>query len=216
MKHYFAVLATTLVISATQHTWAASTVDLSVKGTITPLACTPILSNNGLVDYGKISRQDLSVDKRTRLRDQTLDLNIQCNAPARFALLMRDNRDGSAIVNSEIYYGLNHDNSQNKIGLYSLNFDPASTVVDDLTQVYRTDSTTGGVAWSSSNSRPIPIGAKSYLGFTDVAGSSVGPIAIQNLTSRVIVETIIAPTSELDLSTEVQLDGSATLDVVYL
>ncbi|CRL48703.1 DUF1120 domain-containing protein [Pseudomonas sp. P154a] len=197
-------------------TLATSSTDLRVTGLITPLACTPMLSNSGLVDYGKISRQDLNVDKRTRLRDQTLDLNIQCNALTRFALLMRDNRDGSAIVNSEIYYGLNHDHSHNKIGLYSLNFDPASTVVDDLTQVYRTDSTTGGKAWSPSNSQPIPMGSRSYLGFTDSAGSSAGPIAIRNLTSRVTVETVIAPTSELDLSAEVQLDGSATLDIVYL
>jgi hypothetical protein len=209
-------LTMAFIVLTSPLTFAASSTDLTVKGLITPLACTPMLSNNGLVDYGKISRQDLSVDKRTRLRDQTLDFNIQCNAPARFALLMRDNRDGSAIVNSEIYYGLNHDRSHNKIGLYSLNFDPASTVVDDLTQVYRTDSTTGGKAWSSSSSQVIPIGAKSYLGFTDSAGSNAGPIAIRTLTSRVTVETVIAPTSELDLSAEVQLDGSATLDVVYL
>ncbi|MGJ7513317.1 DUF1120 domain-containing protein [Pseudomonas baetica] len=216
MKNHFAALATTLLISTAPNVLAASAVDLSVQGLITPAACTPSLSNNGLVDYGKISRQDLSVDKRTQLRDQALDFSLQCNGPARFALLMRDNRDGSAIVNSEIYYGLNHDRSGNKIGLYSLNFDPANTVVDAWTQVFRTDSTTGGMAWSSSSSRPIPIGARSYLGFTDVAGSSAGPIGIQTLTSRVILETVIAATSELDLSTDVQLDGSATLDVVYL
>lgn len=216
MNSYYAVLATTLLISTATHTLAASTVDLTVKGIITPLACSPTLSNSGLVDYGKISRQDLSVDKRTRLRDKTLDLSVQCNAPARFALMMHDNRDGSAIVNSEIYYGLNHDSSGKKVGLYSLNFDPASTVVDDWSQVFRTDSTTGGIAWSSSNSRSIPIGARSYLGFTNVAGSNAGPIAIQSLTSRVTLETVISPTSELDLSTDVQLDGSATLDVVYL
>ncbi|WP_237885308.1 DUF1120 domain-containing protein [Pseudomonas sp. PGPR40] len=216
MNRHFAVLVTTLLSSVTHNALAASTVDLTVKGIITPVACMPSLSNNGLVDYGKISRQELSVDKRTRLRDRTLDLRIQCNAPARFALRMRDNRDGSAIVNSEIYYGLNIDGSGNKIGLYSLNFEPASTVVDDWSQTFRTDSTTGGVAWSSSNSRSIPIGARSYLGFTDASGSSAGPIAIQNLTSRVTLETVIAPTSELDLSTEVQLDGSAMLDVVYL
>ncbi|WCM50411.1 DUF1120 domain-containing protein [Pseudomonas sp. WJP1] len=216
MNNYLAALCVTLLISTTPTALATSSVDLTVTGTLTPLACTPTLSNNGLVDYEKISRQDLNVDKRTQLPDQTLDLNIQCNAPARFALQMRDNRDGSAIVNSEIYYGLNHDGSNNKIGLYSLHFDPANTVVDDLTQVYRTDSTTGGKAWSSSNSRPIPIGARSYLGFTDVAGSSAGPIAIHNLTSRVTIQTVISPTSELDLSAEVQLDGAATLEVVYL
>ncbi|MCU1760538.1 DUF1120 domain-containing protein [Pseudomonas sp. 14P_8.1_Bac3] len=216
MNIHFALLVTTLLISATPSALAASTVDLTVKGTITPIACTPGLSNNGLVDYGKISYKDLSADKRTQLHDKHLDFTIQCNGPARFALMMRDNRDGSAIVNSEIFYGLNHDNSGNKIGLYSLNFDPTQTVVDDLSQVFRTDSTTGGVAWSSSNSRPIPIGARSYLGFTDVAGSSAGPIFIQNLSSRVTVETVISPTSELDVSTDIQLDGSATLDVIYI
>ena len=103
MNNYLAAFCATLLISTAPTALAASAIDLTVKGTLTPLACTPMLSNNGLVDYGKISRQDLSVDKRTRLRDQTLDLNIQCNAPARFALLMRDNRDGSAIVNSESF-----------------------------------------------------------------------------------------------------------------
>lgn len=216
MKPILTALAAALLITQAPFTLAASTVDLTITGRITPLACTPSLSNNGLVDYGKISRQDLSVDKRTQLRDEKLDFSLQCNGPARFALLMRDNRDGSALVNSEIYYGLNLDSSGNKIGVYSLNFDPAHTVVDEWPQVYRTDSTTGGVAWSSSNSRSIPIGARSYLGFTNVAASSAGPIGIQSLTSRVTVETVIAPTSELDLSADVQLDGSATLDVVYL
>ena len=216
MKDYFAAPLTVALVCVLPHVLAASTVDLTVKGTITPVACTPVLSNNGTVDYGKIFRQDLSVDKRTQLPDQVLDLNIQCNGPSRFALVMHDNRDGSAIVNSEIYYGLNRDKSGNKIGLYSLNFDPAQTVVDDLSQVYRTDSTTGGLAWSLSSSRPIPIGAKSYLGFTDVAGSNAGPIFIQHLSSRVTIETVIAPTSQLDLSADVQLDGSATLDMVYL
>lgn len=216
MNTHFALLVLTLLAGATPGAHAASTVDLTVKGRITPIACTPALSNNGLVDYGKISYKSLSVDKRTQLHDKHLDFSLQCNGPARFALVMRDNRDGSAIVNSEIYYGLNHDSRGNKIGLYSLNFDPTQTVVDDLSQVFRTDSTTGGVAWSSSNSRPIPIGARSYLGFTDIAGSNAGPIFIQHLTSRVTVETVIAPTPELDVSTDIQLDGLATLDVVYL
>lgn len=216
MTQHLAALWATLVLINLPGALAASTVDLTVRGQITPIACTPGLSNNGLVDYGKISYKDLSADKRTQLRDKYLDFTLQCNGPARFALIMRDNRDGSAIVNSEIYYGLNHDNSGNKIGLYSLNFDPTQTVADDLAQVFRTDSTTGGQAWSTSNSRPIPIGARSYLGFTDVSGSSAGPIAIQNLSSRVTIETVISPTSELDVSAEIQLDGSATLDVLYL
>jgi hypothetical protein len=216
VKTYRSTLCAVLLFALPTATLAASNTDLSVKGTLTPIACTPLLSNSGLVDFGKISRHDLNADRPTRLRDQTLELTIQCIAPARFALLMHDNRDGSATVNSEIYYGLNHDQSANKIGLYALHFDPAHTVVDELSQVYRTDSTTGGKAWSASNSRSIPIGARSYLGFTDMAGSNAGPIAIQRLTSQVTLETVIAPTAGLDLSTDIQLDGSATLDMVYL
>ncbi len=216
MRRIPITLTAALLTSASNGALAASTADLTVNGTITPVACTPIFSNNGLVDYGKISRQDLNVDKRTQLRDESLDLNISCNAAARFALIMRDNREGSAIVNSEIYYGLQFDRSGNRIGLYSLYFDPASTVVDALPQVYRTDSTTNGRAWSTSRSSPIPIGARSYLGFTDVAGSTAGPVAIQNLSSRVTIVTVIAPTSTLDLSEDAILDGSATLEVVYL
>jgi type 1 fimbria pilin len=216
MKRIPATLTAVLLMSTATCALAASTADLTVNGIITPVACTPTFSNNGLVDYGKISRQDLNVDKRTKLRDESLDLNISCNTAARFALKMRDNREGSAIVNSQIYYGLDYDGSGNKIGLYSLNFNPENTVVDDLSQVFRTDSTTAGVAWSTSNDRPLPIAARSYLGFTDRAGSNAGPIAIRHLTSRVIVETVIAPTSELDLSTDVQIDGSATLEIVYL
>jgi hypothetical protein len=216
MKRIPMTVTVALMVSAATCALAASTVDLTVNGIITPVACTPIFSNNGLVDYGKISRQDLNVDKRTQLRDESLDLNISCNTAARFALKMRDNREGSAIVNSEIYYGLNYDRSGNRIGLHSLYFDPASTIVDAVPQVYRTDSTTGGRAWSSSRSSRIPIAARSYLGFTDVAGSTAGPVAIRNLSSRVTLVTIIAPTSTLDLSDDAILDGSATLEIVYL
>lgn len=216
MKPIPITLATALLLSTAICAHAASVVELTVNGTLTPVACTPSFSNNGLVDFGKISRQELNVDKRTQLRDETLDFGIHCNLPARFALIMRDNREGSAIANSEIYYGLKFDRSGNKIGLYSLHFDPASTVVDALPQVFRTDSTTQGRAWSTSRSSPIPIGAKSYLGFTDVAGSTAGPVAIQNLSSRVTLVTVIAPTSTLDLSDDATLDGSATLEVVYL
>ena len=195
---------------------AASATDLAVQGLLTPTACTPLLSSNGLIDYGKISQQDLNSDTGTRLPIQNLNVNISCNGPIRFALRMHDNRDGSANVNSEIYYGLGLDKSGNKIGLYYLSFDPAQTMTDSLAKVYGTESTTGGVAWRSANSNPIDPGARSYLGFTDTVGSTSGPAAIQNLISIVKVQTVIAAKRNLDLSSEVYMDGSSTLEVLYL
>lgn len=195
---------------------AASTVDLSVTGRITPTACTPLLSSGGLIDYGKISQQDLNLERGTRLPIKQLQVSIGCNAPSRFALRMRDNRDGTATVNSEIYYGLGLDHSGNRIGLYSMSFDPRHTLVDSAATVFGTESTTGGLAWRTANLNPIDIGANSYLGFTDIQGSTAGPSAIQELVSTVKVEAVINARQNLDLSRDTPLDGSATLEVLYL
>ena len=205
-----------LLLSSALPALAASTVDLSVKGRITPTACTPLLSSGGLIDYGKISQQDLNLDRSTRLPIKQLQVSIDCNAPSRFALRMRDNRDGTATVNSEIYYGLGLDNSGNRLGLYSMTFDPRHTLVDSTATVYGTESTTGGTAWRTANLNPIDIGANSYLGFTDTQGSVTGPSAIQELISTVKVEAVINARQNLDLSSDTLLDGSATLEVLYL
>ncbi|MGF6096147.1 DUF1120 domain-containing protein [Pseudomonas sp. 18175] len=207
-------LAALAVLSGTAH--AASTVDLAVTGLITPMACTPLLSGGGLVDFGKISRNDLNLTNGTRLPHKYLTLTVNCNAPGRFALRMRDNRDGTAHVNSEIFYGLGLDTSGNKIGVYSVSFDPKQTVVDDLAVVYGTESTTGGLAWRMANLNPIDVGSRSLLGFTDVVGSTAGPSAIQTLTSTLKLEATLNARQNLDLSVETPMDGSATLEVVYL
>lgn len=56
----------------------------------------------------------------------------------------------------------------------------------------------------------------SLLGFTDIEGSTDGPAAIQTLTSTLTLEAVINAKQNLDLSTDIPLDGSATLEVVYL
>lgn len=216
MKNRAITLACLLMAASTQTAWAASTVDLSVQGLITPAACTPQLSNNGLIDYGKISQQDLNLERGTRLALKTLHISIDCNAASRYALRMRDNRDGSAMVNSEIYYGLGFDSAGNRIGLYSMSFDPKHTQADSTAQVYGTESTTGGLAWRTANLNPIDIGANSYLGFTDTEGSVAGPSAMRMLQGTVEVQTVINARQNLDLSVDTALDGSATLEVVYL
>ena len=216
MKTLLIPVATFAWLASVATTHAASTVELTVGGVITPMACTPVFAGGGVVDFGKISQQDLNQATGTRLPLKSLNLTVSCNAPGRYALRMRDNRDGTAHVNSEIYYGLGLDSAGNKIGVYSVKFDPRKTVADALPVIYGTESTTGGLAWRTSNSNPIDIGSRSLLGFTEVAGSNAGPSAIQNLTSTLTLEAVINARQNLDLSVETPIDGSATLEVVYL
>lgn len=209
-------LLCSLLLCGSAQALAASTVDLSVQGLIIPAACLPQLSSGGLIDYGKIAQQDLNLETATRLPVKNLHIGIACNGPVRYALRMADNRDGSAMVNSEIYYGLGFDNSGNRLGVYSMTFDPRQTQASNTAQIYGTESTTGGLAWRTSNLNPIDIGSRSYLGFTDVEGSVSGPTAIGILGGMVTMQTVINARKNLDLSVETPLDGSATLEVVYL
>jgi hypothetical protein len=128
---------------------------------------------------------------------------------------MHDNRDGSAMVNSEIYYGLGLDHSGNRIGLYSMTFDPLQTVVDSTAQAYGTvHHRRPGLAHGQSQSDQHR--RQQLPGLHRHRRQHGRPSAIQTLSSTVKVETLINATQNLDLSRETALDGLATLEVVYL
>ncbi len=191
--------------------------ELSLQAGFAPAACEANLSNGGIVDFGRMWAKSLSADKETGLASRNLMLSIGCDGPTHFALRMQDNRKGSATGGTdETAYGLGVDDSRNKIGRYYLYFDPFDLRADALAQVYRTDSTTAGVAWSSSSAYPIPIGSNSLLGFTETPGSHAGPTAIQNLSGQISVRAVLSPMNSLDLRTDVVLDGSGTIEIIYL
>lgn len=195
---------------------AGLTREATLRARFAPAACEPVLSNGGVVDFGTLSKKDLNADKETRLPPKSLTLMVGCDAPTSFALIMHDNRAGSATVDSGIDYGLGKDSRGNKIGQYSLNVDPADANADGFARLYRTDSSTAGTAWSIGSVNPIPISQTRYLAFTDSAGSNAGPVLVQNLSTTVTVDAVIAPTNSLDLSTAIELDGAGTIEIIYL
>ncbi|PRA28933.1 hypothetical protein CQZ99_07310 [Pseudomonas poae] len=191
--------------------------ELTLRARFAPVACTPHLSDGGIVDYGTLLAKDLSRDNENPLPAKTLLFSVNCDAAARFALIMHDNRNGSATGGiDETAYGLDLDNSQNRIGRYYVTIDPADFSADTFPTLYRTDSTTAGMAWSSASSRQIPIASNSYLGFTNSAGSTSGPVSIQNLTGTLRIKTYLAPLQTLDLRNVVYINGSGTIEIIYL
>lgn len=191
--------------------------ELRLQARFAPAACTPSLSNGGTVDLGKLSVMDLNQDKDTPLRAQPVVVNVTCDAPTRFSLRLQDNRQGSATGPAdETLYGLGLDAKQQKIGRYRLLFDPARTTADSAPQLYRTDSPTGALPWSSASASPMAIGASRHLGFSASAGSTSGPEAIQTLNATASLQAVLAPLGTLDLGSEVRLDGAATLELNYL
>lgn len=191
--------------------------ELTLRAHFAPVACLPTLSDHGVVDYGTLYAKDLSATNETPLPTRTLRLNVSCDAPIRFGLRMKDNRDGSATGGTdETAYGLDLDASRNKIGRFYLTIDPGEFSADSFPTLYRTDSTSNGVAWSSSTARQIPMAANSLLGFTDKTGVTTGPVSMQTLSGTMRIKTYLAPMQSLDLRDVVRINGSGTLEIVYL
>lgn len=196
-----------LLLCSAGNVLAASSVDLTVKGLITPSACEPTLSNGGVVDIGKISAKDLYADRSTSLAKQTLQLTVTCDAATLMALEAKDNREGSDYENYIGAYGLGFINTTEKLGAMELRI---LNPVADGVSIRMIGSDDGGLTWYNSR----------YFARDNIlSAANTGidaPIPVQLFTGDLIIQPTIAPTSGLTLTNEVAIDGSATLTVKYL
>lgn len=195
-----------MLLAGSASAFAASSVDLTVRGSITPSACTPTLSSGGQVDLGKISAKDLNADNHTGLADQHLQFTLTCDAPTPVAVAASDNRAGSSSRGDD-YFGLGMINTDEKLGYLSLHM---SSAVADAVAVSTIGSVDGGSTWV--NERTL---------WTDnilaaAVPGTLSPIMLQQFNADLRISSSIAPTNQLTLTNEVAIDGSVTLSVVYL
>jgi len=188
--------------------FAASTVDLSVTGRITPQACTVSLSDSGLIDYGKIPARTLRPSEFTPLPSRQMGLGINCEGPTLFVLVGIDNQPNSS-VNPEVLYGLgmNIHAPSERLGSVGLSL---RGPVGDGSALQVISSADGGSTWHPEpNAHP-----RHYMGFARL--DTLVPIPIRQLVASLRVDTTISPANSLTLKQEVPLQGSITLDLKYL
>jgi len=205
MKNYFAALSATALISMAPYALAASSTDLSVTGKITPVACTPTLSGDGMIDHGKISKKDLNAATFTLIGTQTMNLTVNCTAPNTFALRSIDNRAGSP--SNRDWYGLGNTEANEKIGFV---IPMMKGVVADGQPARTIISWNDGETWGAHHHlRPnILIAAGS-------TSDTTTPMLAQDVTFEIDVSTHIAATNNLTLTDEVGVDGSVTFEMQY-
>lgn len=210
-KAHLAAIAATCLITGSTTAFAASSVDLTITGKITPSACMPSLSQNGIVDYGRISAKDLEHDTMTQLPPVTLQMSVNCEAKTLFALMPRDHRllqgyNGGAFSLAWISEG-------KPLGLYFL--DTPTPPVADGVAVTRLYSEDNGVTWrwytDDSSWRPELLTA-----FGDRSTGVLAPLPIKDLSISIKLSTLIWPAKMLPISEEIPIDGSATFEVRYL
>lgn len=215
IRNLFAVAALVSVMPAA---FAASTVDLTVSGTIIPASCTPVLSATD-INFGKISSADLLPDELNNRIGKNIrtTLSVNCSSPTIYGLRGIDNRSTSVIPTGfHSPYGLGFTPNGEKLGGHHLEILAGSSLIDSR-PTFITVSDPSATTWGASaadvralrNSGPL-------LGFTDVAGVTTGPIPIKDAQFKLFHYLVIAPTDSLTLTDDVALDGSATVEVVYL
>ena len=186
--------------------FAASSLDLSVTGTITPSSCAPSLSGDGVIDHGKLTARDLDLELPTRLQAGEMAFEVHCEGPTFFTLTMVDNRSGTAAGHYS-HHGLGMANPDQKLG--DVAFGVFEPMADEL-PVNTIMSRDGGASW----------GPSSYVGhaaLTSFAAPSdpYTPIAMQDLSARLRAFTTIAPSKGLTLLDEIPIDGHVTLQLKY-
>lgn len=209
MKDSLAALAGALLIAHCTVALAASSVDLSVKGSITPSACSPSLSNNGLVDYGKISIQDLNPTGATELPVTSFKLAVNCEGASLFALATQDNRASVAGPGASFILGLITPTLW--VGTYFLSMENIQLDDPAAYSIYSMDN---GNTWLFNPDANVP--ANILLAFGHHSSGVRAPVPIKDVSLDLVVQPYIYPKNQIPVGETIALDGSATLELRYL
>lgn len=188
--------------------FARSAVDLDITGRITPQACTVLLSDSGLIDYGKIPARTLNPTEFTVLPSHQMGLSISCEGAILFALTGIDNQAESSLEPAVFFgLGMNLHALTERLGRVSLSL---RGPVGDGATLQTLASADNGATWApEANVYPRRLMAFALPGV-------LFPGAWHQLVASLRVDTAIRPANALTLKEEVPLDGSITLDLKYL
>jgi type 1 fimbria pilin len=208
MKTPIKTLIACCLIGSFSPAFAASTVDLTVKGLIVPSACTPSLSAN-TVDVGRVSVKDLNQEAETWLTPTTLQLGIDCESATLFAMQTTDNRADSG--SNFTAYGIGKTNLGERIGGYLMRLDKG---VADGAAVTPITSFNNGATWGSLS--PEDNWQTNFIVSIRDPGATRVPVPAKNTQIELAVLPFILPAKNVTITEDTPIDGSATIEVKYL
>ncbi|MDV0595203.1 DUF1120 domain-containing protein [bacterium BS0013] len=223
------ILATTLALSVSSALAAEPTAVLKVKGTLTNAACTPELSNGGVVDYGFIRLGELSASANNQLGQKNIDLKINCTAATKVSWNMVDDRASSRAgitVDNALFtggsvtpasasqiYGVGKTAGDVNIGNYAM-FVKLDSVTADGNAVDAVYQQNGSTTWIKSTNGSTQ--GDNYRDFTVAAMGSLEPLAFQTATFPMVTSLAIRDTTTLAITDDTPLDGQLTISLKYL
>lgn len=201
------------------------TAELKVTGRILPPGCTIATAAGGVVDYGTIARGSLSLTADTPLARKNLvdGITVTCDSPTAIGLTFINNRtssdggntaatptaEGAHSAGAGTGAGLGFDASGNKIGGYAASI--GHPRVDGANRHFAARENGFMKNYWGAVTRGAA-GPNSYAFVDDNGNAAIGQVFVATYS----VAASIAPTSTLDMSKEILLDGSMTVQVDYL
>ncbi|EKS6647351.1 TPA: DUF1120 domain-containing protein [Enterobacter hormaechei] len=225
------LLASTLALCVTSAFAADPSAVLKVKGTLTNAACTPELSNGGVVDYGMIRLGELSATATNQLGQKNIDLTINCASSTKVGFQIVDDRsssdayltvenayvDGSSASLGFDTFGVGKTDGDVKIGSWALGAKTDSILadgnsVDFITSPDWTDS--GAPSWKSNASQGLLSPTRAV--YSVAATGTLEPVAFKSVTFPLQVSLAIQNTATLAITDDTAIDGQATITLKYL
>jgi len=213
---------------------AATDATLTVSGNFVPAACNATLSNSGAADYGTMNHSMLNSasagNSLVQLNHKTITLTVTCDAATTIGVVAQDNRASSKVSLSSTsyidnYIGINDLNNTNsafglgtvgsaKIGAYALTAVADDTTADGASVGMIIKDTDVSDVWVNSDAGGLfyPDGTRIV---TVAEKGKTAPLAFSELVMPLEISPAVQTKSVLG-SSEVKLDGNATLSLVYL
>jgi len=198
--------------------------ELRIGGIIKPTACSPQIAGDSTFDLGSRHAGDIDGD----LMEREMALVITCDAPTRVGIKPQDNRAGSVAQqlaqlrrhaaadggSRDDLFGLGL-SGRKKLGGYEVVFVPGSFVADGE----QVDTIASGAALRGAGAGWVKHGAgrlRSGVVNTWAPTGTLQPGAYTHISGMLRVRAMLAPSSQLPVVDQMQVDGSLTLEMHYL
>jgi type 1 fimbria pilin len=205
---------------------SAQSIEVKVTGAIVPAACTPTLTGGGVIDYGNIPATTLKAAETNLLPLKTVDFSVSCDKAIKVGFKTVSNRlevapgieaTANTIGSNAVpqMFGLGMDSAGAPIGAWVARFNPTSATVDAAANDLLVSADAGKTWGSDDNGRWVGAVGNAQV-HTFGAKATLAPAAGQVFAAKIDVEAMIDQASKLDTSKRIPLDGSATLEMVYI
>lgn len=215
---------------------ANDVVDINVEVTADAAACTPVLSNNGVADFGTRYAGSLSKTAFNQLGTRYMALTITCESATGVAITARDARadsmtngkdetgtsgvkfqvnGGGYVSDASRLFGLGVTSEGKKIGSYAVQINAATVVATDADAEVKVDI--AGAAdksgpWTISTMLPLPTSQDYFYTFVQKGTTTPQPI----MTASVPLQVSVAVAPDISSNQAITLDGEAVITIAYL